>query len=244
MQIKENTEDWSIAVCEQAARTLWSLAGSEKLQQRLIAEKIGTLEIITMLLTKSIELQYVACKSIIAFVSENLNNQLLIAKENTIEILLKLLKNETTDLKVVLVILQTIASLCVDIAMVNNEKIQIEFINKGAFNILIPLIENHSNKNVKIEAFNAISCINLGNHVSEDILNNKLNINKIFDFIYEEDTNLRLITGKGLSFLAYNNFKRQIEIKLLGGIPFTLYEKLIDSKNEMEICNACFQVRT
>ena len=195
-----------------------------------------------MLLSKSEGLQYVACKCIIAFVSENLENQLLIAKENTIEILLKLLKNEKKNLKVVLVILQTISSLCVDIAMVNNKKTQLELIDKGAFDILIPLLENHSNNNVKIGAFHGIACILLGNPISESFLCNKLKLNKVLDLLNEEDTTLRLSAGRALSILAYNNINRQFEIKLIGGIPFSLYENLIKSKIEMEVCYSCFQV--
>ena len=62
LQIKSNMDDWSIIVREQAAITLWTLAGSQKPQRKLIAEKIGISQIISMLMSKSEKLQYVGCK--------------------------------------------------------------------------------------------------------------------------------------------------------------------------------------
>ena len=59
---------------EQAACTLWALAGSQKPRRKLIAEKIGILQIIIMLLSKSDKLQYVGCKCVIALVLENIIN--------------------------------------------------------------------------------------------------------------------------------------------------------------------------
>ena len=39
-------EDWSILVREQAAFTLWALAGVKKSQRKMIAEKIGIQQIL------------------------------------------------------------------------------------------------------------------------------------------------------------------------------------------------------
>lgn len=39
-------EDWSILVREQAALTLWTLAGSKKSQRKSIAERIGLQQIL------------------------------------------------------------------------------------------------------------------------------------------------------------------------------------------------------
>jgi hypothetical protein len=195
-----------------------------------------------MLLSKSEELQLVACRCIIAFVLENLNNQLVIAKENTIEILLKLLKSEKTGLKVVQVIVQTIATLCVDVAMVNNEKTQLELMDKGVIDILVPILENPPNKTIQIETAIAIACLLLANPNTEDFVNNKLDLKIFLDLMDQDEIELRLNAGRALTTLAYNNTKKQIQIKELGGISFSLYENILESRDEMQVCKASFQV--
>lgn len=140
-----------------------------------------------MLLSKSDKLQYVGCKCIIALVLEDINNQKIITKENSIEILLKLLRNEKTSLRVQLAIVQTIASLCVDVAYVNNEETQLELADKGAFEILVPLLEQPPNKTIQIETAYAISCLLLGNQKNEEYVNNKLDLKIILDLLKEKD---------------------------------------------------------
>lgn len=117
-------EDWSIVVREQAAYTLWTLAGSQKPQRKLIAEKIGISQIISMLMSKSEKLQYVGCRCMIALVLENITLQNQILKENGIDPLIRLLKLDKTSNRVILATVETIGALCVDIAHVNNEHTQ------------------------------------------------------------------------------------------------------------------------
>jgi len=75
-------------------------------------------------------------------------------------------------------------------------------------------------------------------------VNNKLDL-KIFLalLINENDKELRLNAGKALTTLAYNNTLKQFEIKTLGGISYSIYENIIESDDEMQICKACFQVK-
>jgi hypothetical protein len=75
-----NQENLSILIREQAACTLWALAGSKKPQRKSIAEKIGVLQIIIMLLSQSEKLQYVGCRCLIALVDENTYYQRLLLK--------------------------------------------------------------------------------------------------------------------------------------------------------------------
>lgn len=140
-----------------------------------------------MLLSKSDKLQYVGCKCIIALVLENITNQKLISKENTIEILLKLLRSEKTSLHVVLAIVQTIAALCVDVAHVNNTETQNELMEKGAFEILIPILEEPPSKDIQIETAHTIACLLLGNTKTEEYVNNKLDLTIIMKLFNQED---------------------------------------------------------
>ena len=179
-------EDWSIIVREQAASTLWTLAGSQKPQQKAIAEKIGIPQIISMLMSKSERLQYVGCKCMIALVLENLSLQNQILKENGVDTLIRLLKMEKTSHRVIMAIVETIGALCVDIAHVNNELTQQELADKGAIELLIRLLQKPPNKQIQVETAHAIACLIL-NKPNDEALNERLNIPLILDLIKIDD---------------------------------------------------------
>lgn len=196
-----------------------------------------------MLLSSSEKLQFVGCKCIIALTLENLHYQRLIAKEDGIELILKLLNPNKTSLRVVLVAIQTIATLCIDVALVNNSHIQTELVGKGALNTLLGFLKNPPSKDIQIETAYAIACVLLGNSAIEENLSQKLDISLILDLFNEADSNdLRLSAGQALSILAYNNSERQHQIKILGGISYDNYADLVESSNEMYASKACFQI--
>ena len=149
-------EDWSIIVREQAAQTLWTLAGSHKPQQKIIAEKLGIPQIISMLMSKSESLQYVGCKSLIALVTEDIIYQNQVLRENGVDTLIRLLKSPKTSDRVIMAIVETIGALCVDIAHVNNRLTQEELTEKGGLEFLVRLLHNPPNKYIQIETMQAI----------------------------------------------------------------------------------------
>jgi hypothetical protein len=204
---------------------------------------VGILQIIIMLLSSSEKLKFVGCKCIIALTLENLHYQRLIAKEDGIDLILKFLNPNKTSLRVVLVAIQTIATLCIDVALVNNSYIQTELVGKGALNALLGFLKNPPSKDIQIETAYAIACVLLGNSAIEENLSQKLDISLVLDLFNEADNDdLRLSAGQALSILAYNNSERQHQIKLLGGISFDNYVDLIESSNEMYVSKACFQI--
>jgi hypothetical protein len=54
---------------------------------------------------------------------------------------------------------------------------------------------------------------------------------------------VRLSAGHALSIFAYNNIRKQYDIKIFGGISFFVYDEILHSNDEMMICKACFQVQ-
>jgi hypothetical protein len=179
-------DDWSIIVREQAANTLWTLAGSLKPQRIMIAEKIGISQIISMLMSRSEKLQYVGCKCVISLVFENLKYQNIILKENCVDHLIRLLKFDKISSRVTLACIETIGALCVDIAHVNNTLAQSILIDKGAIEILTNIIENNKiEKEVQIEAAHTYACLVLNKQ--NDDLETSLNINLILNLIKTED---------------------------------------------------------
>lgn len=191
-------EDWSIIVREQAAVTLWTLAGTQKPQRKLIAEKVGISQIISMLMSKSEKLQYVGAKCVISLVLENISYQNLILKENGIDPLIRLLKLEKTTHRVILAVVETIGALCVDIAHVNNDKTQRELAEKGAINLLLQILENPPTKFIQIETAHAIACLIL-NRPKDLYINRRLDIKIILDLI---DTDELVIKGFNLPYVA------------------------------------------
>lgn len=179
-------EDWSIIVREQAAVTLWTLAGTQKPQRKAIAEKVGISQIISMLMSKSEKLQYVGAKCVIALVLENLNNQNLILKENGVDPLIRLLKLEKTSHRVTLAVVETIGALCVDIAHVNNERTQKELIEKGALGLLLQILEKPPTKFIQIETAHAIACLIL-NRPNDEYVNKRLDIRIILNLLNTDD---------------------------------------------------------
>ena len=167
-----------------------------------------------MLLSNSEKLQFVGCKCVVALVLENINNQKLIAEENAIELLLKLLKSDKTSERVTLAVVETVAALCIDVAHVNNSEIQRELIERGALGILLNILKNPPSKDIQIETAHTIACLLLGNSQnSDEILTEKLDIQLILDLFNEEDK-VRTIFKDLKTFSTYvyvgaENFSRE-----------------------------------
>jgi hypothetical protein len=179
-------EDWSIIVREQAASTLWSLAGALKSQRKRIAEKIGIKQIINMLMSKSEKLQYVGSKFMFSLVIENKQFQDIILHENGIDQLIKLLNQENTSTRVIIAVVKTIGALCVDIAHVNNEATQEELYEKEALDLLLTILNDPPNKLAQIEATHAIACLLLNKRNDEAVRTN-LDTGRIIDLINTDD---------------------------------------------------------
>ena len=183
-------EDWSIIVREQAAITLWTLAGSHKPQRKSIAEKIGISQIISMLMSKSEKLQFVGCQCMIALVLEDINYQNQILKENGIDPLIRLLRIEKTSNRVVLAIFETIGALCVDIAHVNNQLTQVELADKGAIDIILDILNNppprYAQSFIEIETTHALACLILNRPIDPEV-ESRIIIKSILDLIKTND---------------------------------------------------------
>ncbi len=239
--------DWSIIVREQAAITLWTLAGTHKPQRKVIAEKIGIPQIISMLMSKSEKLQYVGCKCMIALVQEDVTYQNQILDENGIDPLIRLLRTDKTSNRVVLAIFETIAALCVDIAHVNNKFTQLELYEKGAIDIILQILNNppakYDHSFIQIETSHALACLIL-NRPTEPEIEEQINIKLILSLIKTDDLSLRLEAGLAITILAYNNNDKQFQIKNNGGISYESYRPFFDDPEVevLSLCHACFQV--
>lgn len=202
-------EDWSIVVREQAAITLWTLAGTDKPQRKSIAEKIGIPQIISMLMSKSEKLQFVGCKCMIALVLEDAAYQNQILKENGIDPLIRLLRTDKTSNRVILAIFETIGALCVDIAHVNNKLTQNELMEKGAIDIILSILNNpppkYNHQFIQIEISNALACLILNRQMEPEV-EEMINIRAILSLIQTGDLVKYVLfsrCAKGWAYLFY-----------------------------------------
>jgi hypothetical protein len=104
-----------------------------------------------------------------------------------VEILLKLLRNEKTSQQVIMIIVKTIAALCLDTAHVNNKDSQLELVEKGAFDVLLRIIETTKSEDIKIETAHSIACLLVGNKDNEAKLDNKLDLKEIIALLKESN---------------------------------------------------------
>lgn len=151
-----------------------------------------------MIVSKSEKLQFVGAKCIQSLALENSHYQSLILKENGVEQIIRLLKLERPSDRVILATVEAIASLCVDIAHVNNENAQIELCDRGAIKHLLDLIDRKSleltslppsknmNQFIVIEAAYALACLILHREKIE-IVERRLNLRLIVDMIETEN---------------------------------------------------------
>ena len=99
---------------EQAAFTLWALGGQIKSQQRYVAQCFGTSQIVTMLLSNSERLQFIALSAVIALAEEDEKNQNKLYRDNLLGPLLRLLKQyQQLSHRVLLVLVQVFGILCI-----------------------------------------------------------------------------------------------------------------------------------
>jgi hypothetical protein len=103
-----------LEIREQAAFSLWALGGQIKSQQRYVAECFGTSQIVTMLLSNSEKLQFIALNAVIALADEDEKNQNKLFRDNILGPLLRLLKQyQQLSHRVLLVLVRVFGVLCI-----------------------------------------------------------------------------------------------------------------------------------
>lgn len=156
-----------------------------------------------MIMTKSEKLQYVGTKCMQSLALENAFYQEALLDENGAEHLMRLLKQHSdkassTSDRVVLAVVEAIASLCIDIAHVSNERAQNELCERGALQLLFDLFDRQQaeaasnqqvskmNRCILIETAYAIACLILHRDTDETV-EQRLNFRNIVDLIDQDN---------------------------------------------------------
>ncbi|CAF1213803.1 unnamed protein product [Adineta steineri] len=243
MEVRSSGE-WSLEIREQAAFSLWALGGQIKTQQRSVAECIGISQIVTMLLSPSEKLQYVALNAIIALTDEDEINQNRLYNENILTPLFRLLKQyQQLSHRVLLVLVRLFGVLCTGAALTPNTLLQNAIVEEDAMAVIILISDIIEYVDVKVECILSLSKIVSNNIDNQKHLANNFNINDfIVKFIQITEPDLKLRALLALALFAYNNLENQSTLKRTNAILYESFRPFIESQNPLHSTMACFQV--
>ncbi|CAF1396020.1 unnamed protein product [Adineta ricciae] len=243
MEIRSSGE-WSLEIREQAALSLWALGGQIKSQQRSVAECIGVSQIVTMLLSPSEKLQYVALNAIVALTEEDEHNQKRLYNENILTPLFRLLKQyEQLSHRVLLVLIRVFGVLCIGAALVPNTLLQNAVVEEDVMTVTIHILLNTAFIDVKVECCLTLSKIVLNNGENQQHLSHAFDIEEVvYKFIDIIQPSLKLRALLALTLYGYNSLENQSTLKRTNAILYDSFRPFMESSNSAHVAMACFQV--
>ncbi|XP_028847606.1 ankyrin and armadillo repeat-containing protein isoform X2 [Denticeps clupeoides] len=235
---------FQLDVREQGAVSLWALAGQTLRQQKQMAEHIGYHFILDLLLSPSDKMQYVGCQGVIALSRECRTHQDGFCEENGVPPLVRLLRSTRTKERTLRSVITALGSLCIGIAHTNNTKSQRQIFEEKAIPSLLELFQKHSSLQIKVQVAQTLACVLLGNQKLQRAFweQDKFSYKSLLDLLQLPDQDICLEAGYALSLFAYNNTAQQTAILQTGGIPISIYEPFLNSKNLTERAKAGFQI--
>ncbi|UJR31012.1 hypothetical protein I4U23_018523 [Adineta vaga] len=236
--------EWSLEIREQGALSLWALGGQIKSQQRLIAECIGVPQIVTMLLSPSEKLQYVALNAVVALTEEDEHNQKRLYNENILTPLFRLLKHyEQLSHRVLIVLIRVFGVICIGVALVPNTLLQNAVVEEDVMTVTIHILLNTEYIDVKVECCLTLSKIVLNNIENQQHFANAFDIEEvIYKFIDIVEPSLKLRALLALCLFAYNNLENQSTLKRTNAILYDSFRPFMESTNAVHVATACFQI--
>uniref|UniRef100_A0A671L1H0 Uncharacterized protein n=1 Tax=Sinocyclocheilus anshuiensis TaxID=1608454 RepID=A0A671L1H0_9TELE len=235
---------FQLEVREQGATALWALAGQTLKQQKLMAEQMGYLVILDLLLSSSDKMQYVGKaryklvslytvpKEITQF---HPTNQSPLNVSNTLLpfILLQILNKSPPP-----------PCLCIGVALNTNKKTQKFICREKAIPTLLDLLKSHESLEVKVQVAQTLACVLLGNQKLQREFweQEDFSYDIILELMGAENKSICLDAGHALSLFVYNNKVQHKAIRQTGRILMNTYETFLSSDNETESAKAAFQV--
>lgn len=235
---------FSMEVKEQAAVSLWSLAGHTKTRQRYIAECIGIPMLVEMLLRDSDSLQYVGCMAMMAVGYENVDSQNSLVEFGAIRPLVRLMRLPKTSKLVLITVIKALATLSVGLAYKNNKLSQNAIAEENAITLLVEWFLNPPSEDVQVEVAYALGCLVLGNAENQAKLNEEeeFSFNTLRQLLNSSREEIRLRAGFAFSIFSFNNTVQQFAIREAGGLGLDCFRRFLASDDEFERATAAFQV--
>nr|CAB3221644.1 ankyrin and armadillo repeat-containing protein [Phallusia mammillata] len=236
---------WSDEVKECGACALWALAGNHPEQQRAIAERIGTSQIIDMLLIKSDTLHLIGCQAVAAWGWKSSSSQSRLSRDNTIPPLIRLLRLERSTRKVVMATLDALNNMCIGVAHINNKQTQLLIAEEGAIELLLNRVWRTSrDETMQVCLLHYLACLVSGCQENEEKLNDLdgFGFEIILEILNSANLSVKFQAASALAVFAFNRLQQQQRISRLGGLNLTTFEDLFRCNDPGHVTGAAFQL--
>ncbi|XP_043550399.1 ankyrin and armadillo repeat-containing protein [Chiloscyllium plagiosum] len=235
---------FEIEIREQAATAFWALAGQTLTQRKKMAKDIGYSLVIDLLLSSSDKMHNVACQALIALSECNKEQQDNICAKNGISPLVRLLRSSTISLRTLLSAIAALGTMCVGVAHQNNPISQQKITEGGGMDVLLYLLFSTNSPEVQVEVIYSLACIVLGNNELQKLLMEKkgFNVKIALNHFNTTDKNICSRAASALALFAINNPKLLDLIRACGGVQMLVFQKLLQSSEELDQVNAAFQM--
>lgn len=235
---------FQVDIQEQAAASLWALAGQTARQQKLVAELIDNTYIRGFLLSSSDKLQYIGCQMAIALCRDSCAHQDEFCKLNGVLCLVTLLQVPEISQKTLLSAIKALGFLCVGVALTANQKSQNIICQEKAIPILLRILKVNEDLKVKVQVVQTLARVLLGNQKLQNSFWKKEHFSYavILKLLKAKDKNISLDAGCALSLFVLHSKSQQRAIQQTHAISMNTYETFLKSDNEIERAEAAFQI--
>ncbi|XP_018672731.2 ankyrin and armadillo repeat-containing protein isoform X1 [Ciona intestinalis] len=236
---------WSDSVKECGASALWSLAGCHLQNQKETALLIGTKQLIEMLISKSETLQYLGCLGVGAISKNSKSGQIMLANDGTIPPLVRLLRRDCTSRKVVMAAMLAINNLCVGIARLNNTRLQELLAEENLIDIIMDKIwQTSQDETIQVDLLFCLASVVTGCTKNEVILNKNggFGFEILLELLHSPHLEVQHKVMSALATFSFNRIYQQQKILKCGGIPFYIFNALLESHNVAIKSAAAFQL--
>lgn len=226
-------------------KALWDIAGAVHQQKLKIACKITVERIIEFSTSNSSpSLRYYGFEMSRILVRLGQNELLKIGSSDITMQLAKILKPPSVMDDMVLSALRTIRYLCIDRGYRGNKVNQLEIEEEMGFRVLSQLFNTSHDRAHQLECLHTLIAMTLGRPSTWKDVKRSIHFTKntLYDLLDEEDIEISFKTCNVLSLLVLQNKEEREELQKHIKLPFSLFDKYMNSSCEFTQITASFQM--
>lgn len=225
---------------------LWSLAGDDPIQRKMMATKIRVPVLVDFLSLKSDDLYFIACDALhVLFcqppnVNVSIHDQFL--ELHGTNALVRVLTNDKEI--IVLAVIRCLQRLCVRAGLNPFKQGQNEIKKYNGITFLVALLIHAKQEQIKAEAALTLAHICLENQANMEITTETLDFSYLYVYklLKSKSSSIQLLALSALALFGYNNLPQQRLMANVGAIPISTFEPFLMSKDDFEKCEAAFQI--
>lgn len=228
------------------SNALWSLAGEDPVQRKLMASKFRINLLSDFLTMKSDDLYFIACDALGVLFNQPPNANQSIHVQFTdlhgIHPLIRVLTSEKDF--VVLAAIRCIQRLCIRTGLNPYKVAQSEIKKHEGITFIVALFLHAKQDIIRAESAVALACLCLNCPENMQVTLDTLNFSysHIFKMMKNKDKAIQLLATNALALFAFNNIQQIREMANISGITYSYFNEFIKSKDDYEKCEAAFQL--